>query len=311
MNKKGNGYLYIVFTVIAAVVVAVGGQSLGFWDFSQAPTGSDVVPTAKDGDLGTLKFSVETDSQDIPVQYVTTGYCWDVVKPTSLIESRNGKTTSASAGTSFSPAYRGSTYSCTAIDANHICDAAQGSMVDEGLELRATCKNISRTSGQVSVSFYEQGTQENTVSLTVPASSTKSYNKFALEASTANLPLSVGGICVGTNTSTSRISQFRIEGWNKISVPDSLTGEVDDYCFEPKGGAQLLDTFEFTEYANSWIWTANADTAVAELFTYTILPACDYVSKDGSVKRGIAKDDPSESLCTDQGINGTITIANS
>lgn len=314
-DKKASAFantmLFLLF-----VVVAVGLGAMTNW-YGLAPekaagTGIEETPTGKEGDLGTLKYSVKTVSDKNPAQFAGTGYCWDTAKPNRLIESLNGKTLSASAGTTFSPAYRDHTYECTAFSTSHWCDHDSGLMTAEGLELRSSCYNITSTPSDVTFSFFEQGTKETTNSLDIGAGATKTYNKWALEITTAYKNLKIAAICMGTNVSDSHVNLVTIGDWKSVAVPKASIGaSVDDYCFVPSQGTITLTPYGYIEFTDSIKFEGDSTgtTSEEELWTFSLMPECEYVSIDGSIKTGFYKDNADMTLCDDDDINSTITLS--
>lgn len=310
-NKKAKGGVAIAIWLMAIIVLSLGGFMLYDRLAPKKAAGiEDETPTGKEGDLGTLKYSVKTISDTNPAQFAGTGYCWDQAKPNQLIESLNGKTLSASAGTTFSPAYRDHAYECTSFSTSHICDHASGTMTAEGLQLRSECYNITSTPSEVTFSFFEQGTLETTNSLDIGADATKTYNKWALEVGAAYKYLKIGAVCLGTNVSNSHIDNVIIDGWTKTTVPSASSSTIDDYCFTPPSPI-TLKPYSYMEFTNSIQFDGDSTGTASEeeKWIFAVMPLCEYVSVDGTIKEGFHKDNTDQSLCDADDINANITLS--
>lgn len=301
MNKKAGAFNSIVLVIIALAVVGGVGYLTNWYGLvtpepEETPT---TVTASQAGEQGTLKYSAEAISEDTPVQFAITGYCWDVANPSELLESRNGKTLSATAGTTFATAFRGNTYECTAFDATHTCDHDSGKMVQEGLNLRSECKNVS-SGAHISFSFFESGTKETGVaSLTLGSQASKSYGKWAMEINTSKLYFPIGAVCLGTNVTDTHVDSVSINGWSSAEEPATLSSRADDYCFTPPAGTSMLAPFGYTEFNNAIKFDADSTGTGTnhELWTVVLIPKCEYVAQDGSIKTGYYHDDPDETLC--------------
>ncbi len=277
LNKKAIGYQTFLLTLMALAMVGILVGGTWYFGFRETTT---TVSDSNAGDQGTLKLSSESVTEDPKVQFAGTGYCWATDDSTTLIESRNGKTLSATAGTTFAPAYRGTTYECTAFSATHYCDHESGLMINEGLELRTKCKNISNG---LTIQFYEDDTLESTVSMTVSASETETYNKFSVELAAAEVAFPLGAICIGTNASDSNIADIEIKNWARATIPQSTNSTNDDYCFTHD--VVELESYNPHIFLDSILVEAD-DTGITpdELLTLEFMDMGEYVADDGSVK---------------------------
>lgn len=304
-NKKGTGGQTAILVIICLVVVGVGGMYAydRFFAKEEAPAATG---GSTSGELGSLKYSVETITDATPSQFAGTGYCWDASAPKSLIESRNGKTLSTTAGTTFSPAYRGSTYECTSFDSSHFCDHQKAVMTKEGLELRSSCKNISANSN-VQLTLYENDVAETSNVLTAGAGQTVSYNKFMVQVNTSHMAYPLKAICFGSNNSATHIKDLKINGWKKDTVPTSLTSTAD-YCYSLPT-AEILNSWDQKIFSNSIVIEGDDTGMDNDLINVTIADECEYVAEDGSVKKDFFKrDTSSEADCgqTNQALAFTI-----
>lgn len=302
MHKKGgNTYLYFLFTGMFLVLLFLAGYMTNWFGMGE-PTGvsPDYTPIDKTGDLGSLKYSLRTISNPSAIQFAGTGYCWDITDPDVLLESSSGKTTSATAGTSFSNTFRGSTYECTGFSSSHYCDHAVGIMGKEGLNLRSDCYNL--TANQVKITFYENDAAESSNSLTIPAGSAKYYNKFMFEVNNSYVSYPLKALCFATNTTSSHLQMMDVKGWDLDANPSSSY----DYCFSLKEPKVLVsDQFLFNNHIS---FTADSTGfGTHELITVTMMDACEYVSDQGRVKEDyFARDTSSRSDCGTS--NPTTTI---
>lgn len=272
--------------MIVLVVTVVGGIGYvtDWFGFAKGATGGSGSGDGATGDLGSLKYSVRTVTEDTPTQFAGTGYCWDVKTPKQLIESATGKTLSATAGTSFSNAYRDSTYECTSFSSTTYCDHATDKMVKEGLDLRSDCYNLS--SGRyLDVVFYERGTEETTNSLTITAGTSKSYNKFYAENNGTDVNYPLKAVCVGSNVSDSQLSDLKISGWTRDNdEPEWLSSDADDYCFT-KSEAIVFTEGMGKEFLETITFEMASGFASPELLNVTFHDECEYVSASGDIKK--------------------------
>lgn len=311
MNKKGGfNYGYVILTALFLVVVgSLYGLYAGWFnpDVQETPTAT---PTSTVGELGTLKVSAESLSGDTPLQIATTGYVWDVTTPNQLIESRNGKTLSTSAGTTFSPAYRGHSYEATAFSSSQYCQHKSGKMSDEGLELRISCKNLTGTT-QVKATFYEDDVAETTRSINLGAGATNNYNKFMFEVNVSDRVFPLKAICFGTNASNSHLKTMDVKNWNKDSIPDSLGSSADDYCFS-KSEPILLEEWDSQVFQDSIVFEADTTGtgSTEELLTVTFMDACEYVTDSGNVETDyFQRETDGESDCGASNPTSDITLS--
>ena len=197
-------------------------------------------------------------------------------------------------GTTFGTAFRGASYKCTAFDTTHFCEPKTDTMVQEGLNLRSDCKNISAIH-QLYFSFFERGTEETTNSLTIPAGSSKSYNKMYSEVNASNKAYPIKAMCMGSNATDSHVSNVLLSGWTKeIDIPDYLSGNGDDFCFFLPTTV-TLNQGDGHEFVNTLtIESDSTGFAKHELLNVTIHDECEYVARDGSIKKDYFKRDTND-----------------
>lgn len=312
-NKKASAWNTTMLTVLVIFVVLGGstviyGFTAGWFDKEEVTQATGYTPPSQAGELASLKYSVETTAQDNPGQFAGTGYCWDITTPSELLESRSGKTLSATAGTTFAPTTRSNTYECTAFSSSHFCDHASAKMVDEGLNLRSKCRNITGT-GEIKVTFYEDDSAESTNSLTLGAGATDTYNKFMVEVNHSGKAIPLKAVCFGTNASNSHLKSMDIKNWNKDTVPDSLGSTADDYCFSLTE-AVLLEDWGSHIFQDTIVFEADSTgTTTDELITITWFEECEYVTENGVVKKDYFKrETEAEADCGGSNPTDTMTL---
>ena len=280
MKKKASMFSNIMLVILVLAVLTIGGSVTNWYGLGPAETAGTGDPNA--GDQGTLKYLTELTSEDTPVQFAGSGYCWDQSTPKELIGGRGATTLSATAGTTFSPAFRGKSYECTAFSTSQYCDHKDGKMVDEGLQLKSDCQNITGTS-EVFVSFSERDTEETTNSLTISAGTSKCYNKWYMEVNTSNKRWKQKAVCFGSNASDSNVADITVNGFTKDVEPESLAGTADDFCFA-LADAVVLDEGDSNTFGSICI-EADADGfSTNEQLTVTLLDEGEYIHDDGDIK---------------------------
>lgn len=322
IKKKGNASSTIAIWILVIVVVGLGGGVT--WYMLQPPAITTPTPTAvaasNAGDQGTLKLSAQSITDSPIAQIASTGYCWDIANPKALLESSSGKTLSATTGTPFGTAYRQHNYACTSFSSSLACDhgmddkgdtCANGGckMVDEGLNIRVNCENVTTSSG-LFVEWKERGTAETTNSLTIPAGTSKSYNEFYLEVNVSDFIYPFKAMCFGSNVSSSHVADLTLAGFTKDNdVPDYLSGNADDYCYMLTSAVKLTEGAgkifpnTFTVKADSTGFSAN------ERLNVTIHDECEYVADDGSIQKDYFKRNTvNQNDCGSAAVTGTIDL---
>lgn len=283
MKKKAGMFNTLLLVILVISVVFGVGHLTNWFGLTEEPepVAGTVVPS-KVGEQGSLKYSVRTVTDNSPVQFAGTGYCWDTTTPKLLLESSTGKTLSSTAGTTFAPVSVGSSYECTAFSANHMCEHKSGKMSGETMNLRSDCKNLT-TPTELEVIFFEDGAKETTNSLTIGSGGSNSFGKVTIQLNITDKYFPLKAICFGTNDTVSQLKKITQKGATSDDVPDYMSSTSDDWCW-------VLDTaMEFYEWdekelGSILVEAKTGEDPTGETINMTFHDECEYVARDGSIK---------------------------